>query len=114
MICNKCHGVENYGRIYCHECAKLGMLCLHCGYTNDEHDKYCSGCGLSTADMTELYDKKKSQTFSERHKRFISQYDSAELETVISQAEKLKSAIEERVIPTYQQDDIDKLFSEQS
>ena len=88
------------------------MLCVHCGFTNDEHDKYCGGCGLSTADKTELYDKKKCQTFSERHKRFILQYDSGELETVMSQAEGLKSTIEERAIPTFQQDDIDKLFSE--
>lgn len=113
MICNKCNVGDNYGRKYCHECgAKLGILCVHCGFANDEHDKYCGGCGLSTADKSELDDKKKGQTFSEGHKRFFSQYDSLELDTIMSQAERLKSTVDERVIPTFQQDDIDKLFSE--
>jgi hypothetical protein len=112
MICNKCNAGDNYGRKYCHECgAKLGMPCVHCSFTNDEHDKYCGGCGLSTTQKTELNDKNNDQSFSEGHKRFFSQYDSAELDTVMAQAERLKSSTEERVIPTYQQDDIDMLFS---
>jgi hypothetical protein len=49
---------------------------------------------------------------NEGHKRFFSQYDSATLDNVISQAKKLKSSSEENVMPTFQQEDIDKLFSE--
>jgi len=113
MVCIKCNSGDNYGRKYCHECgAKLGMLCVHCGFTNGEHDRYCGGCGALTTDKTAVDGKTEGQTSDEGHKRFFSQYDSAELDTVMSQAERLKSKIEERVFPTFQQDDIDKLFSE--
>jgi hypothetical protein len=113
MVCKKCNCADNYGRKYCRECgARLGVICLHCGFTNDEHDKYCGGCGISTSIKSVDNNKIDNQSFEEGHKRFFSQYDSKTLTNVIAQAERLKSVNEEKVISTFQQDDIDKLFSE--
>lgn len=113
MNCKKCSCSDNYGRKYCCECgAKLGVVCIHCGFINDERDKYCGGCGISANDQEPNTDNTENKNFIEGHKRFFSQYSSTTLKDVISQAEKLKSTTEEKVIPTFQQEDIDKLFSE--
>lgn len=113
MICKICSCSDNYGRKYCCECgARLGLECSHCNFTNDEHDKYCGGCGASMCEKAVNLDKVDNPLSYEGHKRFFSQYGSATLIDVISHAKKLKSSIEENVLQTFQQEDIDKLFSE--
>jgi hypothetical protein len=112
MTCKKCSCNDNYGRRYCRDCgAKLGQECTHCGFTNEELDQYCGGCGLSAsvANANIVAPELKSK---EGHKRFFSQYDTATLDEVISQAAKLKGTLDEKPISTLQQEDIDKLFSE--
>lgn len=113
MICKICSCSDNCCGKYCRECgARLGLECRHCSFTNDEHDKYCGGCGVSLHKNAMKLEKFENPRLNEEHKRFFSQYDSATLDNVISQAKKLKSSIEENVLQTFQQEDIDKLFSE--
>lgn len=113
MVCKICNCSDNYGRKYCRECgARLGLECSQCNFTNDEHDKYCGGCGASMHEKVVNFEKVDNLLLNEGHKRFFSQYDSATLDDVISQAKKLKSSNEENIMPTFQQEDIDKLFSE--
>ncbi len=113
MKCKKCNNEDNYGRKYCRECGnRLGKNCLRCGFVNDDNDKYCGGCGISKNEMyideTPVIIEKESPA----HLKYFPQFDVDTINATVIAAEKLRSETEQQVSTTYQQEDIDKLFSE--